>query len=274
MSSGITGVVEGHVSAETINSIRDAVRSEIVKELVEALDRKAPLHSRGGEQGGCPSLLVFISRILTAACQFCDAELKRVQPRVPTLMNTMKIFHKRKVLVHTGSLRSTFQQFIAISLLVAHRLAVRQAVALDRRLQAFQQSARQLGSSIGLLSSAYKLRQQLSVVSHLFRENAQELFPKYVKVKRGQLKSVPLPRKATKTRRPIVAILRRPTGFHEDMDAERLPDETLSLADAVANFLHHLEEFPEFADEAVHASITTFQHDLLVCWTFSSRFHG
>ena len=36
------------------------------------------------------------------------------------------------------------------------------------------------------------------------------------------------------------------------------------LAHDVMCFLHHLEEFPEFVDEAVNASITAFQHDLKV----------
>jgi len=138
----------------------------------------------------------------------------------------------------------------------------RQINALDKGLQEFQNAARQLGSSIGLLSSAYRLRQRLFVVLHLFRQNAESLFPKYIKPKPEPL-DVPAPRKPVKTGGPTAAILRRPT-MSVETDAEDLPTELELLAQDVMSFLHYLEEFPEFVDEAVNASITTFQHDLKV----------
>ena len=138
----------------------------------------------------------------------------------------------------------------------------RQINALDKGLQAFQNAARQLGSSIGLLSSAYRLRQRLFVVLHLFRQNAESLFPKYIKPKLEPLDG-PAARRPMNTGGPKAAILRRPT-MNVETDAEDLPAEMALLAHDVMSFLHHLEEFPEFIDEAVNASITTFQHDLKV----------
>lgn len=138
----------------------------------------------------------------------------------------------------------------------------RQISALDKGLQEFQNAARQLGSSIGLLSSAYRLRQRLFVVLHLFRQNAESLFPKYIKPKPEPLDS-PAPRRPTRAGGPKATILRRPT-MNVETDAEGLPAEMALLAHDVMSFLHHLEEFPEFIDEAVNASITTFQHDLKV----------
>jgi len=142
----------------------------------------------------------------------------------------------------------------------------RQINALDKGLQEFQNAARQLGSSIGLLSSAYRLRQRLFVVLHLFRENAESLFPKYIKPKPEPL-DAPAPRKPTRTGGPKATILRRPT-MNVEQDAEALPKEMGLLAQDVMSFLHHLEEFPEFIDEAVNASITAFQHDLKVNTVF------
>jgi len=138
----------------------------------------------------------------------------------------------------------------------------RQINALDKGLQEFQNAVRQLGSSIGLLSSAYRLRQRLFVVLHLFRENAESLFPKYIRPKPEPL-DVPAPRKSTRAGGPKAAILRRPT-MNVEHDAEDLPQEMELMAHDVMSFLHHLEEFPEFVDEAVNASITAFQHDLKV----------
>jgi len=135
-------------------------------------------------------------------------------------------------------------------------------VALDNGLQEFQNAARKLGSSIGLLSSAYRLRQRLFVVLHLFRENAESLFPKYIKPRPEPL-DVPAPPKPTRTSGPMAAILRRPT-MNVEQDAEALPKEMGLLAHDLMSFLHLLEDFPEFVDEAVHASITAFQHDLKV----------
>ena len=137
----------------------------------------------------------------------------------------------------------------------------RQINALDKGLQEFQNASRQLGSSVGLLSSAYCLRQRLFVVLHLFRENAESLFPKYIRAKPEPL-DAPAPRKSLKAGGPK-AILRRPT-TNVVQDAEDLPKEIAHLAQDVMTFLHHLEEFPEFVDEAVNASITAFQHDLKV----------
>lgn len=53
-------------------------------------------------------------------------------------------------------------------------------------------------------------------------------------------------------------------------DPETLPFELLGLAMDVKAFLHHLEEFPEFMDDALNASITTFENDLKV--GLSNRF--
>ena len=134
--------------------------------------------------------------------------------------------------------------------------------ALDKKLREFQNATRELGSSIGLFSSADRLRERLLVVLRLFRENAQSLFPKYIKPKR-EPRDAPAPRKPTRTARLKATILHRHTTNVEE-GAEALPQEMGLLAQDVMGFLDFLEEFPEFIDKAINASITAFQHDLEV----------
>ena len=48
------------------------------------------------------------------------------------------------------------------------------------KLRAFANASRQLGSSVGILSSAFHLRTRLAAILFLFRENAASLFPRKV----------------------------------------------------------------------------------------------
>ena len=49
-----------------------------------------------------------------------------------------------------------------------------------------------------------------------------------------------------------------------EQDEDALTKEMELLAQDVIGFLDFLEEFPEFIDKALNASITAFQHDLEV----------
>ncbi|KAG1850769.1 hypothetical protein C8R48DRAFT_778114 [Suillus tomentosus] len=51
---------------------------------------------------------------------------------------------------------------------------------LDKELRNFANAARQLGSSVGILSSAFRLRERLTKLLLLFRENAATLFPRKI----------------------------------------------------------------------------------------------
>ena len=135
---------------------------------------------------------------------------------------------------------------------------------LDKELRNFSNSARQLGSSVGILSSTYHLRERLTIIGYLFRENAADLFPRKIAHEnkealhkpaiptRGRAKSKPPPH----VRRPVVV---------DPPEQEEFPDQMKKLANDVITFLHCLNEFPEFTDEAVNASIVAFGGDLKVC---------
>jgi len=49
-----------------------------------------------------------------------------------------------------------------------------------------------------------------------------------------------------------------------DLDPEDFPEEISQFAEDITTFLECLNEFPEFTDEAVNASILAFQGDLKV----------
>lgn len=104
----------------------------------------------------------------------------------------------------------------------------------------------------------------------LYRENAADLFPR--KVSHTPRDSVTafdaLPgggRKGKRRKWGGKAHLHvpRPT-VSEDLDPEIFPDHLEALATDVRTFLNCLNEFPEFTDEAVNASILSFEGDLKV----------
>jgi hypothetical protein len=100
----------------------------------------------------------------------------------------------------------------------------------------------------------------------LFRENAADLFPR--KVQR-QTQDVPLinpalVRHARRKRKNVPPHTARP-GVEESLDPENFPEQIEQFAIDVMTFLNCLNEFPEFTDEAVNASIQSFNGDLKVC---------
>lgn len=136
---------------------------------------------------------------------------------------------------------------------------------LDKELRNFANAARQLGSSVGILSSAFKLRERLTKVSFLFRENAASLFPR--KVSRHTRESLLNPNLMDRKRRRSTWRIHRPPPvtkliLEEDLQPETLPSQFESFANDVVTFLNCLSEFPEFNDEAVDQSMKAFEGDL------------
>ncbi|RXW18992.1 hypothetical protein EST38_g6867 [Candolleomyces aberdarensis] len=138
---------------------------------------------------------------------------------------------------------------------------------LDKELRNFANAARQLGSSVAILSSGFRLRERLAQLLFLYRENAADLFPRKVShVARDSAPSIDVhPGGHRKGRRrkwgKAHLHIPRPT-VSEEMDQEKFPDYLEALANDVKTFLNCLNEFPEFTDEAVNASINSFEGDL------------
>ncbi|KZT24894.1 WD40 repeat-like protein [Neolentinus lepideus HHB14362 ss-1] len=138
----------------------------------------------------------------------------------------------------------------------------RRVLSLDKELRNFANSARQLGSSVGILSSSFHLRERLVQILFLFRENAADLFPR--KVTRQSRDALVNPnsrysRKRAKRKAPHHIV--RPAVF-DNLDPEDLPGQLEMFAKDVMTFLKCLNEFPEFQDEAVNASIQSLHGDL------------
>ncbi|KAF9031656.1 WD40 repeat-like protein [Hymenopellis radicata] len=140
---------------------------------------------------------------------------------------------------------------------------------LDKELRNFANAARQLGSSAAILSSAFHLRERLAQILHLYRENAADLFPR--KVVRATINNPVDDAPTQKTSRRLKLHgrhhLRIPQHFarpkvDENLDLEDFPKQFAALANDVTTFMDCLNEFPEFTDEAVNASISAFQGDL------------
>ncbi|KAI0355885.1 WD40 repeat-like protein [Trametes cingulata] len=138
----------------------------------------------------------------------------------------------------------------------------RRVMNLDKELRNFANAARQLGSSVGILSSSYHLRGRLAQILYLFRENAADLFPR--KVSRQSRESITTTkfshfRKGKRHRAP--PHVHNPIVM-EKLEPEDFPEQLQMFAQDVTTFLDCLNEFPEFTDEAVNAAILALEGDL------------
>ncbi|KAF9269633.1 WD40 repeat-like protein [Marasmius fiardii PR-910] len=138
---------------------------------------------------------------------------------------------------------------------------------LDKELRNFSNAARQLGSSAAILSSAFHLRTRLANILFLYRENAADLFPRRISPTPATESPATQAsmRKLRKQHRMVLTgrlpHAARPT-VNENIDLEDFPLQFEALARDVTTFLRCLNEFPEFTDEAVNASISSFEGDL------------
>jgi len=146
------------------------------------------------------------------------------------------------------------QSQLLVAELKSASLLDRRVKWLDKGLQNFINAVRQLGSSVGLLSSAFQLRARLAQILHLFQLNAAELFDDSEPVWLLKSRSKEWRRRPTETRI-------RPT-WDIQSDPESMPDELELLAEDLNTFLECLNQIPEFSDEAVNTSVTSFQDDL------------
>ena len=153
--------------------------------------------------------------------------------------------------------------------------------------------ARQLGSSVGILSASSRLREKLGRVLYLFRENAEDLFPN-LKAKRQRAK-VPVFRRLNKRRRGnaiAVGNKRRSKGSKEGVhdtdhhllglppndgrghanaiDRKFLSAEMQAFARDISTLLECFSQFPDYVDEIPEQSLG---QELKVCgYQLHSRF--
>ncbi|KAF8146964.1 hypothetical protein K438DRAFT_1944325 [Mycena galopus ATCC 62051] len=146
--------------------------------------------------------------------------------------------------------------------------------ALDKQLRNFANATRQLGSSVAILSSAFHLRERIGQILFLYRENAADLFPRKITHAPQTVADPKIKRRKTKTRGysapPHVA---RPA-IDEHLDLEKFPEQFEALANSIVTFGRCLNEFPEFTDESINASITSFEGDLRYWASCLQVYHG
>ena len=139
------------------------------------------------------------------------------------------------------------------------------------QLRNFANAARQLGSSVAILSSTFHLRDRLAQILFLYRENAADIFPKKIAhIARETCGESPMRRRRGFRRLKGKAELHIPRPpITENVDPETFPEQFESLGREVTTFLKCLNEFPEFTDEAVNSSILLFEGDLKVIFLAS-----
>ncbi|KAI0074084.1 WD40 repeat-like protein [Panus rudis PR-1116 ss-1] len=137
----------------------------------------------------------------------------------------------------------------------------RRITNLDTQLRNFANAARRLGSSVGILSSVFYLRERLTQILFLFRENASDIFPRKVAKPSRESMMSPKLRDRRKNRRKGPVHLMNPA-LLEELDLEAFPDQFEKFAEDVTTFLDCLNEFPEFTDEGVNTSIMSLEGDL------------
>ncbi|KAJ7754565.1 hypothetical protein B0H16DRAFT_1542795 [Mycena metata] len=149
---------------------------------------------------------------------------------------------------------------------------------LDKQLRNFANATRQLGSSVAILSSAYHLRGRIAQILFLYHENAADLFPR--KITHAPREAVAdaktkgrRSRKGKKVARSAPPHVARPA-IDETLDLEKFPEQFEALAKTITTFGNCLNEFPEFTDETINASISSFEGDLLYWASCLKVYHG
>ncbi|KAI0250713.1 WD40-repeat-containing domain protein [Lactifluus subvellereus] len=133
----------------------------------------------------------------------------------------------------------------------------------DKELRTCVNAVRQLGSSVAILASVFQLRDRLTQISFLFRENAADLYPrKVLRLPRESLAGrSKFPRRRLARLHAPLARGRRRLEF-DKLDLEDFPQQLELFASDLSTFLCSLSEFPEFTDKAVDAPIIEFEDDL------------
>ncbi|KAJ7223731.1 quinon protein alcohol dehydrogenase-like superfamily [Mycena haematopus] len=149
--------------------------------------------------------------------------------------------------------------------------------ALDKQLRNFANATRQLGSSVAILSSAFHLRERIAQMLFLYHENAADLFPRKISHANRENAVAPKIKGRRRTKGPKTYSapphVARPA-IDENLDLEQFPEQFEALANNIVTFGRCLNEFPEFTDEAINSSITSFEGDLRYWASCLQVYHG
>ena len=126
------------------------------------------------------------------------------------------------------------------------------------QLRDFENASRELGSSVGIVWSAFGLQERLAKILFLFRENAACLYPRKITRKRQDVLLNPnvMERRQDWRQRSTVPL------SQDNLELDMLPNQLESLAGDVGAFISCLCEFEEFNDDAISQSMRAFEADL------------
>ncbi|KAF7797508.1 hypothetical protein EIP86_008708 [Pleurotus ostreatoroseus] len=130
-------------------------------------------------------------------------------------------------------------------------------------LSALPNEARQLGSSVGILSASFRLCERLARILHLFRQNAHALFPKLKLRAKGLELNVDRrwnfkrQRRRRHTDNRFLSLVTRLSTTREEPKAKELPAELVLFAKDIAMLLDCFSQFPDFLEEVPEQSLET-----------------
>ena len=122
------------------------------------------------------------------------------------------------------------------------------------QLRKLSNEARQLGSSVGILSASFRLCERLARILSLFRMNASALFPHKVRLKGTELDvnrywNFKRQRRYRRTGNRFLNIVARISPPKEQPKPEDLPSELHLFAEDIATLLDCFSQFPDFVEE-------------------------
>ncbi|KAF8623367.1 hypothetical protein AX17_007445 [Amanita inopinata Kibby_2008] len=167
------------------------------------------------------------------------------------------------VTAHT--VRTTLDEQLLISGAEGFQKFEKKTTNLDKELHNFANAARQLGSSVAVLTYTFKLRERLARVLYLYRENAATLFPRYVTRRdREGLIYTQHPSRNSKKSTGTSNDLKTGRGSMtiKILKPEDLPAELGALGNDIDAFCDSLTVFPDLLDSAISETFDSFQTDV------------
>ncbi|KAF8548780.1 hypothetical protein OG21DRAFT_1515937 [Imleria badia] len=138
----------------------------------------------------------------------------------------------------------------------------KQVANLDKELHSFTDALAQLGGSVEVLVAMFKLRERLTKILFLFRENAANLYPlKIARNAREDFPDLDLMHQHQQTHLHGHAPVVKPV-LEDNLEPDSLPAQLESFAKDLVTFLDCFNEFLEFTDEAINQSMRSFEADL------------
>lgn len=112
---------------------------------------------------------------------------------------------------------------------------------------------------MGIISSAFALRETLSQIFLLIHANAARIFPSKIHYEQTDRSSI-----SNDQRKQKVGIWKSKPTVHDEPDPEKFPGLVEKLAIDIVTFLNCLNEFPDYTDEVLNHSMRSFEGDLRV----------